>query len=714
MNMLDAAVALAAAGRAVFPVTPRKTPLVRWADSATTDPETLCRWWARWPEAGIGMATGPRSGVWVLDVDPRHGGDESLDALQRTHDDLPDTTTVWTGGGGEHRWFLWADGGPRNSAGVIGPGLDVRGDGGYVVVPPSMHESGRAYAWRLDVPPCAAPPWLLEAAVEKPNGADRAKPRADADIPEGRRDRTLFELGAAMRANGFDADAILEALRATNAARCLPTLPDADLRRIATSAARYERGAPAPVREVAPTDERGANRAPLERFSEVVLGGELLAELREAAGGVEPVCDEGAVHVYRPTTGLWEPVRSDALTVMAQHHDGRMVYAGVDSEGAVKYKPLSLGGRQCRESGQCAARQCAAEGFFADARPGVPVLGGFAVVEAGGWRVLAPDPGHRARNGLPWVADPRATCPGWDLFLAQTLAGLYGPDDTAARVALLQEWIGACLVGRVTSYQRCLVLTGGGGNGKSQVLDVAAALFPGAVSSLALQDLGQEYKIAMLPGVRLNVANEIPDADICGTEKFKALIDGGAVTARRIYSAPFSLRPVAGHLFACNALPGTQDHSEGFWRRFLLLPLHGAFHGSPAREVGLAARIVASEMPGVLRWALDGAVRLAERGDYAIPASSLEAVAEWRESADPVALYVRDMLEADTVGSSAQVLYEGYARWARDNGHKPVSSTRFGPRLSGLGHARERTRDGSRYPLRLRGSAQPPASMRWD
>jgi hypothetical protein len=124
---------------------------------ATTDEDLICRWWHRWPRANIAIATGRRSGFWVLDVDPRHLGDETLTALEREYGDLPHTVETITGGGGRHILFaLPADFEVRNiqpaanKPSPLGVGLDLRSEGGYIVAPPSVHANGRRYEWEVD------------------------------------------------------------------------------------------------------------------------------------------------------------------------------------------------------------------------------------------------------------------------------------------------------------------------------------------------------------------------------------------------------------------------------------------------------------------------------------------------------------------------------------------------------------------------------------
>lgn len=145
---LDAALSYAARGWHVFPVKPEgKEPLTRHGlKDATTDHKQIRRWWGKWPDANIGIRTGKESGLWVLDVDGSKGK-ESLARLIEEYGDLPPTPTVITGKG-LHFYFEYPpDSRISNSAGKIAPGIDVRGDGGYVIAPPSIHPSGRRYQW---------------------------------------------------------------------------------------------------------------------------------------------------------------------------------------------------------------------------------------------------------------------------------------------------------------------------------------------------------------------------------------------------------------------------------------------------------------------------------------------------------------------------------------------------------------------------------------
>lgn len=132
--------------------------------SASCEAGVLQVWWALWPEANIGLVTGAPSGFWALDVDTDKGGDMSLEQLQAQHGPLPDTPLARTGSGGLH--YLFAHSGtPIRNRVRFAPGLDTRGDGGYIVGAPSLHASGARYEWLVspdDAPLAPAPQWLLD------------------------------------------------------------------------------------------------------------------------------------------------------------------------------------------------------------------------------------------------------------------------------------------------------------------------------------------------------------------------------------------------------------------------------------------------------------------------------------------------------------------------------------------------------------------------
>ncbi len=147
---------------------------------AAATEETVTGWWDRWPDANVGVITGSVSDVVVVDVDPRNGGDVSLQALEDCWGTLPVTAASSTGGGGWHHWF--SAGSERLPSRVIDAGLELKGEGGVVVAPPSMHASGTGYRWLVDpvmIYPAPVPQWLASLAggkAEVPPASHRGEP----------------------------------------------------------------------------------------------------------------------------------------------------------------------------------------------------------------------------------------------------------------------------------------------------------------------------------------------------------------------------------------------------------------------------------------------------------------------------------------------------------------------------------------------------------
>jgi hypothetical protein len=191
----EEALAYAERGWAVFPCLVRgKEPACRRGfKEAGTNPATIARWWQRTPY-NVAIATGAASGVFVLDVDGPDGV-ASLADLERTHGPLTTTATSTTGAG-RHIWFATSV--PiQCSAGRVGPGLDIRGDGGYVIAPPSIHPTGKIYTWANPGPVIEAPPWLVDLTRKRPPAPISVRAMASIARPGGYGQAALkYELDA--------------------------------------------------------------------------------------------------------------------------------------------------------------------------------------------------------------------------------------------------------------------------------------------------------------------------------------------------------------------------------------------------------------------------------------------------------------------------------------------------------------------------------------
>jgi bifunctional DNA primase/polymerase-like protein/primase-like protein len=246
--MLQTALALARHNLHVFPCLPRdKRPACpNGVKDATADTKLIERWWQARPDCNVAIATGRVSGIFAVDIDGTDGELE-LRRLESEFGALPETVEAITGNG-RHLYFKTPGMPIRNSAGRIAAGIDVRGDGGYCITPPSVHPSGRQYHWSVDSASsfAAAPDWLLARICGKPSTAALPTPPAEwrdlvrDGVAEGQRNATVTRLAGYLLRRHVDALVTFELLTAWSASRCAPPLEVAELAGIVDSIAGRE------------------------------------------------------------------------------------------------------------------------------------------------------------------------------------------------------------------------------------------------------------------------------------------------------------------------------------------------------------------------------------------------------------------------------------------------------------------------------------------
>lgn len=230
---------------------PGKHPLIPdWPNQWSKGITQVDKWFSRWPKMNLGIVTGFASGVVVLDVDGPEG-EESLRELERQYGPLPDTWESITGGGGRHIYFECpANVSELKNAVKFLPGLDVRADGGQVLAPGSLHSSGAYYEWEIlhhpeEVELADMPDWLFTIIRDySQRDTGRKYPAEGEPIPEGQRNDYLAHFAGKLRRTGCSEPVLLAALQAENKSRCIPPLPDSELKQIVKSISRYPPGDP--------------------------------------------------------------------------------------------------------------------------------------------------------------------------------------------------------------------------------------------------------------------------------------------------------------------------------------------------------------------------------------------------------------------------------------------------------------------------------------
>lgn len=222
-----------------------KQPLVHWQVYRYRQPDTteVSRWFRRWPDANIAIVTGVGSGLVVLDLDLCHDSDAALRDLMGINGPITRTVKVRTGGGGSHLYFNHPGNILLNRIGLA-PGVDLHGDGGYVVAPPSVHASGKPYQWERSPEICGLAPlpeWLRETTQDQSCSGhpfSHWRRQLREGVVEGERHNTIVSLAGHLLRRGVEPEVITELLLTWNTTRCRPPLEQEEVVRTVTSIKR--------------------------------------------------------------------------------------------------------------------------------------------------------------------------------------------------------------------------------------------------------------------------------------------------------------------------------------------------------------------------------------------------------------------------------------------------------------------------------------------
>jgi len=217
-----------------------------WQDAATSQASIAEKWFRQSAKAGVGIVTGIQSKVLVLDVDPRNGGDATLQLFERQNGKLPDTPLVETGGGGRHYYFR-LDSQEATFPKCLGAGLDLKWNGGFVCAPPTVHASGRRYFWDAVFHPehqvfAEVPRWFLgcKVGVQTPPRPLSSTSWAPNGLMEGQRNESLTSVFGHLLRRYVDPNLAASLLHSFNLSHCQPPLPQSEVNRIVESICKKE------------------------------------------------------------------------------------------------------------------------------------------------------------------------------------------------------------------------------------------------------------------------------------------------------------------------------------------------------------------------------------------------------------------------------------------------------------------------------------------
>jgi putative DNA primase/helicase len=708
-----------------------KHPLTRHGLKDATKEEAAVRAnWTNRPTANVGIATGAVSSVVVLDVDPAHGGDESLAKLLAEHGALPETRVVATGGGGRHYYFKHPGGRVPNSAGKLGRGLDVRGDGGYVVAPPSNHVSGGTYRWLDEREPADAPAWLVAQIVapEEVKATVASKERTDFGVeggtpyglqalaeetlevestPEGSRNEALnraaFRIGRLVAGGELDRKYATRRLVEAGVAAGLPQ--DEAIRTARSGFFKgLRRPRSAPPRKRTPKKEKPFPKPrPIENTdlgNARRLAGCHGHELRHCAalgwftwdGRRWKKDDTGAAMRFAKDTAelIWDEVKA-----AAKEDQEEMAGWALASQSAARLEAmLRLAATEARIA-------VAADVFDRDAWL-LNVENGTVNLRTGALKKH--DPADHITKLAPVAYDETATCPRFLRFLADVFRG------NAELIRFVQKALGYALTGDV-SFQVLFFLHGEGSNGKSTLVSVVLHVMGDYASPAAPEILlsrhGERHptEIADLFGKRLVTCVEVGKGRAFNEALLKWLTGGDRLKARMMRMDFFDFAPTHKIFICANNKPRVRETDHAFWRRMRLVPFLVKFvdrapgatgEPGPGEKDEFLLDKLKAEAAGILRWMVEGCIALQTEG--LAPPKDVEAATEaYRQGEDVLGLFFDEccVLRADARVLKGQ-LYEAYVAWAKHAGEGVLPMREFRRSLVERGVTETRVHGGAR------------------
>jgi putative DNA primase/helicase len=631
-----------------------------------------------WPWPGVGIVTGPVSGVLVLDVDGPEGEEEL-----RKHGHPP-TPMVRTANGGLHLYFRH----PAHEVktGIrVAPGLDVKASGGYVVAPPSIGPNGKAYVWLVspEEAELADPPeWLLNVLSNRRLKAPTTP--VQQRIPSGRRNQELTSAAGTMRRRGMEEEEIRAALEVMNERRCKPPLEAEEVAKIAASVARYD-----PAGDVVRVSFNGhAGTQRPAGFNLTDLGN---AERFVAHHGstVRYCYPWRKWLVY--TGARWE--RDDAGRVhrLAKETVRSIYREASDEEDEEQRKALAKHARasesetRIRAMVELAKSEIPVSPEELDADPWLlNTKNGTIDLRTGQLR------DHRREDLITKVAPvehaPGAEAPTWEAFLERVLPG-------EELRSFVRRATGYSATGN-TSEQCMFIHHGPGANGKSTFQEtVSAALGDYAMRTptetlLVKRPGGVPNDVARLKGARFVTASETEEGRRLAESLVKDLTGQDTISARFMWAEWFDFKPTHALHLSTNHKPEIRGTDAAIWRRIRLLPW--AVTIPPAEQDKNLPEKLRDELPGVLAWIVRGCVEWQREGLRA-PEEVRQATKAYRAEMDVLAAFLADCcLRGEDEQAFAGELWGAWKRWCEETGEQYGTQKRFGGRLAERGFVNHR------------------------
>jgi len=670
-TMLEAALSYIAQGFKVFPVRPDKKPLNEHGLKDATQLQIDVKdYWGKWPNAGIGLVT---DGFVVVDFDVKNGGLESKSLIEAKYGVLPRTRTHRTGGGGLHYIYRNLNGtNIRNTVTLGGyKGVDLRANGGYILAPPSPHESGHRYEVIEDSEITEAPEWLVTMATQK-HTALLSTGSTGEPIPEGQRNTTLASLAGTMRRRGMPQGAIEAALLEVNATQCEPPLPEYEVREIAKSIARYE---PRPDTTHFNVTDSGNG----ERFA--AMYGDKVHYVKEWRQFI----------IHNGKT--WEADLSGARMLALAKDVARSIYQEAANEldddrrgNLVKHAKASESEQRRQAMVKCLMAEPGIEISQNELDKGQFLLNcqnGTIDLRTGVLRTH--DKADLITQIVPVAYKPSSKSHLWLDFLQQIFA------NRQDVISYVQRAIGYSATAN-QSEQALFFNHGGGWNGKSTFLgaimdtlgpDYTAEIDPSVLMVRKFANSGPDEAAAMLYKKRFAKSTETEEGQRLSVSLIKRMTGGEDLHCNRKYQHAFNYRPTHKLWLSGNHEPVIMDTTDSIWFRLKKIPFTVTFN--PEQRNKNLPEQLEGEREAILVWIVEGCLAWQREG-LKEPQEISRATKQYREDQDLLAAFLAERCEFQSSATlTVAELYKAYKQWCDDNDAYCLGKNTFNSRLQEKG-----------------------------
>ena len=670
---------LAERGFRLMPVLSRnKVPLLdNWSAAASSDLQKITEWGYKYPNCNWGLLTGEN--LFVVDIDPVKNGDSEWKKLVAKYGE-PLTVTTITGSLGLHFYFkMPVDFIVTNTSNKLAIGIDTRGVGGQVIIPPSIHANGNQYKWvegrsPLQMEIAVPPPWLIER-LRSIVATDL--PSVGSPIQKGERNNSIYHNSLQLARNNADQEFTFKTMRLWCDQNGAQDISDSEI--MATIDSAYKKAKQESTRSESTfekTDDDNARRFLADHGEDILnvsgMGWHVWDGKHWAFDFEDAIVTNKAITTMRA-------MREEALEeakVPGQFKQAliKANWANSSLNLGKLIACLSLAGKYTSVRMPATDMDAVNKKFLLNCQNGT--------VDLRTGKLMPHSKTEYLTKIVPYNYNPDALCPTWE----ETMDLAFESDPTL--ISFMQRALGYTTTGSTT--EQCLFICWGesGNNGKSTILEAVQRLLGDyaqmsdmKVITSAEMDNRVASSMAKLQGARLVSLNEADEHQKMSEAIVKQLTGGDTVEACKKYHEPFNFVPAFKMWIRTNDKPIIRGSNDAIWRRIKLIPFVNPIPAEKRKRRDIIDDALDAEAEGILAWLVRGAVLWYKNGLQA-PAVVDEAVTAYRSEMDLVQQFYDECLQLGE-HVNRQDVYHAFINWCKESGYKYImTSDSFGKRLS--------------------------------